>query len=105
LIGTLRGVCYFNMLIPLACHGVPCSVNEKALMLKLLRLGIPYMCWVHLPAPVDWAELEAFLSKNCLSALHALDHFPDKFTQYRIGSIPYAAQATLLWDDPQMNPF
>ena len=105
LIGTLRGVCYFNMLIPLACHGVPCSVNEKALMLKLLRLGIPYMCWVHLPAPVDWAELEAFLSKNCLSALHALDRFPDKFTQYRIGSIPYAAQATLLWDDPQMNPF
>jgi hypothetical protein len=105
LIGTHRGVCYFNMLIPLARQGAPCSLNEKALMLKLLRLGVPYMCWVHLPAPINWEALEAFLSKNCLSALHALDHFPDKFTQHRISSIPYAAQASLLWDDPQMNPF
>jgi vWA-MoxR associated protein C-terminal domain/Caspase domain len=105
LIGTHRGVCYFNILMPLARQGVPCSLNEKALMLKLLRLGVPYMCWVHLPAPVNWADLEAFLSKNCLSALHALDRFPDTFTQHRISSIPYAAQASLLWDDPLMNPF
>ena len=48
--------------------------------------------------------MEALLSK-CLANVDTLDRVPGAFTLERVGANPFAAKATLLWDDPQLNPF
>ena len=104
LAGLDRGMCYFTHLLSTPTRGAASNVNEKLELMRLLRLGVPYLCWLHGPDAVDWTAVGTFLS-GCMAKAETLDGFPDCFTQERIGGSALAAGAALLWDDPGQNPF
>lgn len=99
-----RGLCYTRFIVQPTISGNAAS-SEKLLLLKLLRLGVPYLYWLHQPPPEnDWGRIEP-LFIDLLKDLAILDKFPEVFTIGRISGIELTSQASLLWDDPQYNPF
>jgi hypothetical protein len=105
LVGEDRGMGYFTRLLPATTGGEACSLEEKMLLMNLLRLGVPYLCWLHRASSAGWArQMELFLTA-CLAKGQTLEQFPDGFTQERLGGQALAMDAALLWDDPGQNPF
>jgi hypothetical protein len=100
-----RGVCYAGFVLQAASGSCAEGKKEKALLLQLMRMGVPYLYWLHgLPPAGDLAQIEPHL-EACLKDLTTLIPFPSAFTIQRIGGNPLARRASLLWDDPQFNPF
>ena len=99
-----RGLCYASFIVPGAAMSPPGSPEKKMLM-KLIKFGVPYLHWRH--APFEEGALEAVESylAGKLENLNSLDEFPQEFTKGRINGNLLACQATLLWDDPQFQPF
>jgi hypothetical protein len=98
-----KGLCYTNFIIQPADAGVN-TLNEKLLLTKLLSKGIPYLYWLH-SLPHDGLEKIETSFAKWLEDLPTLDQFPSKFTQERIEGNEFALQASLLWDDPEFDPF
>jgi hypothetical protein len=101
-----KGLCYACFAVQPASQGGSASITEeKKRLLKLLRLGVPYLYWPHQAPPSEnWDQIKNRLTA-WLKNLKTLDQFPDTFTAERIGGEELATQATLLWDDPQFHPF
>lgn len=101
-----RGLCYLNFILRTSVGAGPNVSSEKRTLLQLLWLGVPYLCWLHGSSAPEgyWLELEKQLTL-WLGGLKTLDQFPGQLLYRRGGGNPYASQATLLWDDPQFDPF
>jgi hypothetical protein len=100
-----KGLCFTSFVLPPAYEtGSTCS-SEKLILSKLLKLGAPYLYWLHsLPGGADWKAIMSTLT-DLLAPLATLDEFPGQLTEARIRGSDFACQATLLWDDPRFNPF
>jgi hypothetical protein len=99
-----KGFCYATFVLGPPNSAQAGSSHEKQLLRNLMKLGIPFVYWLHsIPPGGDPAVIEK-TCKDWLQQLKTLDEFPGAFTLHRIGSA-YARQASLLWDDPQFNPF
>lgn len=99
-----KGFCYATFILQAPTSSQAASSHEKQLLRSLIKLGIPYLYWLHsIPPGGDPAAIEK-TCKDWLQELRTLDEFPGAFTLQRIGNA-YARQASLLWDDPQFNPF
>jgi len=97
-----KGLCYANFMLQ-STSGAGIS-NEKLLMGKLMRKGVPYMYWLHSePSGGALAKVGEVLTA-WLKELRTLDEFPETFTSQRNDN-DFALHASLLWDDPQFNPF
>lgn len=102
-----KGFCYsqFVLLDPDVAGGTANAAGKEVLK-KVLRLGVPYLYWLNRPPkqPDCWALIEGDV-KAWLKGLQRLDDFPREFYMQRANGNEFAALATLLWDDPQFNPF
>jgi hypothetical protein len=99
-----KGLCYTNFVVQPASADGSGGTAEKKMLVKLLRLGVPYLYWLHVQKPDSCVEVERSFS-GWLKELASLDEFPVAFTRERMGENQLATFATLLWDDPQFNPF
>ncbi|MFO1431258.1 MAG: caspase family protein [Candidatus Competibacteraceae bacterium] len=102
-----RGLCYACFAVQPASQGGSANITEeKKRLLKLLRLGAPYLYWPHQAPPCEnWDQIIEDQLTAWLKNLKTLDQFPDTFTEGRAYEKDIATQATLLWDDPQFHPF
>jgi hypothetical protein len=102
-----EGLCYtrFVLLDP-GVGGGTANTAAKDTVKKVLRLGVPYLYWLNRPPtqPDCWVQLEGDV-KSWLNGLLRLDDFPRVFWRQRVKGNEFATLATLLWDDPQFNPF
>jgi NTP-dependent ternary conflict system VMAP-like protein/caspase domain-containing protein len=99
-----KGICYFSTVLPPAPAGGPANTAKKQTLQRILNNGVPYLLWMHcLPGADGWQEMEGSFT-SWLRQLASLDRFPAAVTDRR-GENPLASQVTLLWDDPQFNPF
>lgn len=101
-----RGLWCMGFVVRRTAAGTSADASEKRLLLKLLRLGVPYLYWLH-DGPIDdatWTDIEATM-RGWLGGVQSLDRFPVALTQGRIAGDRLAADATLLWDDPEFVPF
>lgn len=97
------GICYAAFVVPPLLSGGVDS-HEKHFMGKLMRVGVPYLYWLHrIPTGGNLANVEESLN-NWFRGLKTLEEFPGVFTSQRNVN-EYALQASLLWDDPRFNPF
>jgi len=99
-----KGLCYTRFIVP-GASASPFGNQEKKILMALMKLGVPYLHWRH--APVDdgaLKDIESFLAGK-LKNLNSLGEFPQAYTNGRINGNLLACQATLLWDDPQFQPF
>jgi hypothetical protein len=105
LLPTYEGLCYTKFLVQ---SGVSdgCQSPEKEVLTRLLRSGVPYIYWLHeLPEPTaTFTQIEVQFG-NWLPRADTLDEFPILFREQRSSGNGFAGYATLLWDDPQFNPF
>ena len=99
-----KGLCYTRFTVPDASAN-PFGSQEKKILMALIKLGVPYLHWRHAPFEDGSLEdIESFLAGK-LKNLNSLDEFPQAYTNGRINGNLLACQATLLWDDPQFQPF
>ncbi len=100
-----KGICYLNSIVQPASRGESGSAAEKLILQQLLSRGVPYLLWMHSLSESDgWKQVETSFTA-WLRELASLDQFPAAVAQRRFGGSRLASQATLLWDDPQFNPF
>ena len=103
---TAQGLWCMGFLLRPSTAGVtPDVMLQKRLLLKLVRLGAPYLFWLHDGSidQADWTAIQGAF-RRWLGAVRTLDQFPREFTQGRILD-DVAAAGTLLWDDPELLPF
>jgi hypothetical protein len=98
-----RGFCYLNSPIAACLTGARVASKEKELLKQQLGGGVPFLCWIHRPPPVSWAEFNDLL-KGCLDDAGTIDAIPDTFLEKRMTGNSLARETTLLWDDPLQNP-
>ena len=100
-----RGLCYMDFVVqPRDGTGSGVSM-EKSILLRVLRLGAPYMYWLHKLPDSDALDRIEPEFKRWLEGLDAIDQLPKQFAKERMYGNRLAADATLLWDDPVFNPF
>jgi hypothetical protein len=100
-----KGLCFAGFLLPPAYETDLACKNEKSRLGALLQLGAPYLYWLHrLPDGADWKAIKPKLT-DMLARVSTLDGFPLQFLKERIGGNEFATEASLLWDDPEFNPF
>lgn len=100
-----QGLCYVRFALRAAAAGHNTLVAEKQLLLRLLRLGVPYLYWPHeLAAAASWDAIETDIRK-WLDEAPSLETIPQQLTRQRTAGAPTATGGTLLWDDPEFNPF
>jgi hypothetical protein len=98
-----KGLCYTNFLLEPAGR-TPNSLAKQTLM-RLLRGGVPYVYWLHtLPSQDALGQIEKQFG-GWLKGAGSIDQLPTLFTAQRGQGNSFACDATLLWDDPQFNPF
>jgi hypothetical protein len=75
-------------------------------LLQAIKWGVPFLYWLHrMPTRPDcWEDVETRLGE-WLNAVRTLDGVPAGVYQQRIGKEEFAYHATLMWDDPEFNPF
>ena len=66
---------------------------------KLLRLGAPYVCWLHGQLPDDGPGLKVVL-EQLIAEAEAYSRVPMKVMEWRLRDCPVAGEIALLWDDP-----
>jgi hypothetical protein len=100
-----KGLCYTSFVVQ-TNSGASSSISaEKQTLLRLLRMGVPYLYWLHsIPVPKGMGGIESEFAE-WLQDIATLDRFPNVFTEKRNSGNQFASEATLLWDDPQFNPF
>lgn len=103
-----KGLCYAGFLL---AGDTPVSSGlseEKETVRRLLKMGVPYFYWLHRePSEQNcscWSELGSRL-KSWLSSGKTLGAFPGAIRWQRAGKEEFAYFATLMWDDPQADPF
>jgi hypothetical protein len=101
-----KGLCFARFVLsPVWADSAAVSDLEKNIMSRLLRLGAPYLYWPHFaPTEDGWQVIEKNLAELVVK-LPNLDEFPTKFADERIRGSGVALQASILWDDPEKNPF
>ncbi len=99
-----KGFCYAGFTVRPAAGGGGGGGCAGDRFGELMRLGVPYLYWLHDGPSADVAKVEPTLTA-WLGQLPTLDRLPATFMEERIRGDAYARQASLLWDDPQFNPF
>jgi vWA-MoxR associated protein C-terminal domain len=100
------GLCYTEFDEPRGGASLPGPTNQTQLLLKLLRLGVPYLYLLL------WDQNETGRGKalekelrSWLVELASLDRLPGALRQRRALGSKFASEGTLLWDDPEFIPF
>jgi hypothetical protein len=98
-----RGMCFAGFSLQSA--NAATLWRERANLSQLLLDGAPVL-YLRQSAPPDgdWGEVQARLASMSARATH-FDGVADVFHQHRIRGAADAAEAALLWDDPETNPF
>jgi hypothetical protein len=100
-----KGLCYTRFLLqPLGNTGSAHSI-EKDVLRRLLVNGVPYLYWLHTLPEEDGFNKIGSQFAAWLKGIPSLDDFPALFKQSRSAGNDFARRATLLWDDPDFNPF
>jgi hypothetical protein len=72
---------------------------------RVMAIGTPLLHIPHdVPSCGQWQAVERTLGSIAQIA-PSFSFFPAKFHQFRTRGEPHAEQATLIWDDPDINPF
>jgi hypothetical protein len=96
------GFCYTEFPLARMNTGAASCIIEKKLLQQLLNGGVPYLFWPHAPARAQAAGAP-FL--KWLQETPSLSEFPATIADKRGKQDPDALAGTLLWDDPERNPF
>lgn len=98
-----RGICFAGFSLQSASTAALC--RERANLSQLLFDGAPVL-YLRQSAPPDgdWVELQTRLASMSAGAKH-FDGVADVFHRHRFLGAADAADAALLWDDPDTNPF
>lgn len=102
------GFCYAKFaLVPPAEQGtLPGRPHPGLQQIRLyLETGFPYAVWLHMePDNGDWGKLKEYLERT-LRSLASITKLPEKLTEQRAHRRRLALSASLLWDDPDLEPF
>jgi hypothetical protein len=91
--------------LPPPIEGKPAGRAEKNALLRLLKLGNPYLYLAHSgPAAADWDKVADELTK-LLRRKPTVGEFPSTFLDERIRGGRIASSGTIIWDDPMAVPF
>jgi hypothetical protein len=101
-----KGLCYASFVFssPTGSRAVP--TDEQKIILQVLRSGVPYVCWLRCaPQAANWQlGLEAQLG-NMLRQQQSLGKLPEAILLERTRGDKVANDITMLWDDPDFDPF
>jgi len=100
-----RGLYYAAFALPEAGGNGLKNINARQRLQRLLIAGAPILCFSHNESseyPLN--ELGETLNKRSRPLPH-LDAFVEEFSVDRGRDLPYAVNASLVWDDPAVNPF
>lgn len=96
--------CYAGFALPTGYNARACEL-EKRLVRRILKLGAPYLYLPHTaPQAGDWESVKQELNA-WLCEVTSLDLVPYSVLKRRMRGNPHAGTATILWDDPLLNPF
>jgi hypothetical protein len=95
-----RGLCFAGFAL---AKDRACQEEQKKLK-AAMRDGTPYLLWVHGDLADPEAELKAELAK-LIAGAGAIERLPDQLARRRGREEDLAPFVSLLWDDPQFDPF
>ncbi len=99
-----KGLCYMNFIVTTKAGTRSENRIGKETIRRLLTKGTPYLLLNDLAAFKNLGETEKKF-RNWLGEIGTLNEFPDQLAMERTQEDKFACQATLLWDDPELNPF
>ena len=101
-----KGLCYAGFVVTRSAPTPRAPTTEQQIILRLLRSGVPYLCWLHgEPASADWHRSFKRELARWLKVHERLSDIPVAVHQRRIAHEIHARNSTLLWDDPRFDPF
>jgi hypothetical protein len=100
-----KGLCYTRFLVQSVGTTGSARSIEKDVLRRLLVNGVPYLYWLHALPEDDGFNKIGTQFTAWLEDVVSLDDFPSHFKEKRSAANDFARRATLLWDDPQFNPF
>jgi hypothetical protein len=101
-----KGLWFASFVLPPSYETHSSCQSEKLRLATLLRLGAPYLYWLHhLPAGADEKTIKKMI-RAMLKSIPTLDGIPLQFMRERIRGNAFATEASILWDDPpELSPF
>jgi hypothetical protein len=101
-----KGLCYTSFVFNRDAKHRTLPTEEQKIMLQVLKSGAPYICWLQrAPSENNWHRgLETSL-RGLLRQQQSLVDFPKAIFHERIKGDVLINNASLLWDDPNFDPF
>jgi hypothetical protein len=101
----VAGMCYTGFTLPHPAGAAASFEPQKRILNRLLSLGAPVI-YVRHGAPMNecWDLVGAKLDQ-LTTGLSQFDSFTKVFHNDRVRGDVYAMEASLIWDDPETNPF